>query len=114
MGLIPALVGYDVSRRYNSSHEPAYIVLDWRLFCLKLDNKKIRFSRKTQEVVLEESNITLNIEDAYLSPESIRIDPKKLLSQNRVSSAALFWGDYNLQKIGPDDVVGIGGRASNL
>lgn len=27
---------------------------------------------------------------------------------------ALFWRDYNLRTINPDDVVGIGGRASNL
>ena len=127
MGLIPALVGYGVSKCYHGSCKPAYIVLvtgdysgDLReqrkllLDCLKLDNKKRWFNRKTHEVVLEEFNITLNIEDAYLSPENIRMDPTKLFAQDRVASAALFWGDYNLRKIGPDDVVGIGGRALDL
>jgi len=79
-----------------------------------LKNIKRRFNRKTQEVVLEEFNITLNVEDAYLSRESIRIDLRRLFSDHYVSSAALFCRDYNLRIINPDDVVGIGGGASNL
>ena len=79
-----------------------------------LKNIKRRFNRKTQEVVLEEFNITLNVEDAYLSLESIRMDPRRLFSDHYVSSAALFWRDYNLRIINSDDVVGIGGGASNL
>jgi hypothetical protein len=84
------------------------------LECLKLDNNKRQFNKKTQEVVLEEFNISLNIEDAYLSRESIRIDPRRLFSERSVSLTALFWRVYNLRTINPDDVVGIGGRASNL
>jgi len=127
MGLVPALVGQGVRTRYDGSREEAYIVLvtgDYSgdlqlrkqllLDCLELDNDKRRFNERTQEVVLKEHNITLNIEDAYLSFESIRLDPKRLFSKNCVSSAALFWGDHDLRIIGPDDVVGIGGRASDL
>ena len=127
MGLIPVLLGQGVRILHSGSHKPAYVVLvtgdysgelrDQRkllLECLKIDNNKRRFNRRTQEVVLEEFNITLNIEDAYLSPESIRMDPRKLFSEHCISSAALFWRDYNLRAINPDDVVGIGGRASNL
>jgi len=127
MGLIPALLGQGVRNLHNGSHEPAYIVLvtgDYSgelreqrkllLECLKIDNIKRRFNRKTQEVVLEEFNITLNVEDTYLSRESIRMDPRRLFSDHYISSAALFWRDYNLRIINPDDVVGIGGGASNL
>lgn len=91
MGLIPALVGQDIRKPYNGCYEPSHIVLvtgDYSgelrnqrkllLDCLKLDSNKRQFSRRTQEVVLEEFNITLNIEDAYLSPESIRLNPRRL------------------------------------
>lgn len=64
--------------------------------------------------MLEEFNITLNIKDACLSFESIRIDLSWLFSPHRISSAALFWGDYDLREIGLDSVIGIGGRATNL
>ena len=127
MGLIPAVVGHDLHKRYNGSGEPVYIALvtgDYSgelrkkrgllLDCLDLDNDKRRFNRRSQEVVLKEFNITLNIEDAYLSPESIRINPKMIFSPHCLISAALFWKDYDLRIIGPDQVVGIGGRASNL
>jgi len=127
MGLIPALVGQDVRNLHSGSHERGYIVLvtgdhsgelrklrELLLKCLRIDNKKRRFDRKTQEVVLEEFNITLNIEDAYLSAASIRMDPRQLFSEHRISSAALFWCDCNLRTIHPDDVVGIGGKACNL
>ena len=40
--------------------------------------------------MLKELNITLNIEDAYLGFESIRIDPKRIFSKHCVSLAALF------------------------
>jgi hypothetical protein len=56
----------------------------------------------------------LNIEDAYLSCESTRIDPRRLFYEYSVSSATLFWRDYNLRIINPDDIIGIRGRASNL
>jgi len=127
MGLIPALVGQGVRDLYTGSLEPGYIVLvtgdhsgelrklrNLLLECLKIDNHKRRFSRRTQEVSLEEFNITLNIEDAYLSSASIRMDPRRLFSEDPISSAALFWRDYNLRSINADDVVGIGGRPSNL
>ncbi len=100
---MPVIVGQDVSTLYNSSCELAYIVLitgdysrDLRLQkqllvdCLELDNDKRRFNKRTQEVVLKALNITLNIEDPYLSFESIRINLKRLFSKNSVSSAALF------------------------
>jgi hypothetical protein len=79
-----------------------------------LKNIKRRLNRKTQEVVLEEFNITLNVEDAYLSRKSIRIDLKRLFSDHYVSSAVLFYRDYNLRIINPDDVINIRGGASNL
>jgi hypothetical protein len=64
--------------------------------------------------VLEEFNITLNVEDTYLSCESIRMDLRRLFLDYYISSAALFWRDYNLRIINPDDIVGIRGGASNL
>jgi len=79
-----------------------------------LKNIKRRFNKKTQEVVLKEFNITLNVEDAYLSRESIRIDLRRLFSDHYVSSAALFCRDYNLRIINPDDIISIRGGASNL
>jgi hypothetical protein len=63
MGLIPVIVGQDVSTLYNGSREPAYIVLvtgdysgDLRLQkqllldCLELDNDKRLFNERTQEL----------------------------------------------------------------
>ena len=79
-----------------------------------LKNIKRRFNRKTQEVVLKEFNITLNVEDAYFSRESIRIDLKRLFSDHYVSSAVLFYRDYNLRIVNPDDIVSIKRGASNL
>ena len=123
MGLLPTLVSHTLINFYQGHRTPTYIVLSTGDFfgdlinqkellfeCLEAySNGKRRFNADTKEVVLEEFNITLNIEDAYLSPESIRIDtlPATVLG-------GLFWQDYNLRVIGPDSVVGIGGRASNL
>jgi hypothetical protein len=79
-----------------------------------LKNIKRRFNRKTQEVVLKEFNITLNVEDAYFSRESIRINLRRLFSDHYVSSAVLFYRDYNLRIINPDNIIGIKRGASNL
>ena len=64
--------------------------------------------------MLKEFNITLNVEDAYLSYKSIRIDLRRLFSDHYVSSAAIVCRDYNLRIINPDDIISIRGGASNL
>jgi len=64
--------------------------------------------------VLKEFNITLNVEDAYLSYKSIRINLRRLFLNYYVSSATLFYYDYNLQIINPDNIISIKGGASNL
>jgi hypothetical protein len=79
-----------------------------------LKNIKRRFNKKTQEVVLKEFNITLNVEDAYFSRENIRIDLKRLFSDHYVSSTVLFCRDYNLRIINPDDIISIKRGAFNL
>ena len=127
MGLIPALVGHGLKNFCHSHYTPTYIVLstgdnsgelrhekDLLLHCIEINHDNRRFDERTKEVVLEEFNITLNIEDAYLNYESIRIDPRRLFSPHYISSTALFWGDYNLRMIESNAVVGIGGRATNL
>jgi hypothetical protein len=127
MGLIPALVGHGLKPFCYGHYTPTYIVLstgdnsgelrhekDLLLHCLEINHDNRRFDERTKEVVLEEFNITLNIEDAYLNYESIRIDPRWLFSPHCISSAALFWGDYDLRMIESNAVVGIGGRATNL
>ena len=64
--------------------------------------------------MLKEFNITLNVEDAYLSYKSIRINLRRLFLNYYVSSATLFYYDYNLQIINPDNIISIKGGASNL
>ena len=79
-----------------------------------LKNIKRRFNKKTQEVILKEFNIILNVKDAYFNRESIKIDLKRLFSDHYISSAILFYRDYNLQIINPDDIINIKKRAFNL
>ncbi|KFZ16136.1 hypothetical protein V501_02385 [Pseudogymnoascus sp. VKM F-4519 (FW-2642)] len=137
MGLVPILVGHDVSRVYNNTFQPpAYfnylseilnICLvtgdfsgelakqkDLLIKCLGIDNKKRRLYDSVGTVILEDVGISLNIKNALGPREIIPTDVKDLFSKDSVSSAALFWGDYSLRTIGPDDVVGVGGRASSL
>jgi hypothetical protein len=137
MGLVPILVGHDVSRVYNNTFQPpAYFnylaeVLniclvtgdfsrelankkDLLIKCLGIDNKKRRLYGSAGIVLLEDVGISLSIINALGPREIIPTDPSDLFSKDSVSSAALFWGDYSLRTIGPDDVVGVGGRASNL
>ena len=103
IGLIPALVEHGLKNFYHSSYTPTYIVLSTRdnsrelqykkdllLYCLEINHDNRRFDERTKEVVLEEFNITLNIEDAYLNYESIRIDLRRLFSPHYISSTALF------------------------
>jgi len=79
-----------------------------------LKNIKRRFNKKTQEVILKEFNIILNVKDAYFNRESIKIDLKRLFSDHYISSVILFYRDYNLQIINPDDIINIKKRAFNL
>jgi hypothetical protein len=70
------------------------------------------------EIVFQESNITLNIDDVLWVPEIILSTPEKLFSHRHTGlrSASLYWRDnqYTVRTIGPDDIVGIGERASTL
>ncbi|KAF8856260.1 hypothetical protein BDZ45DRAFT_691891 [Acephala macrosclerotiorum] len=128
MGLVPVLLGQGLKNTHSGDSAPIYIVLstgdysgdlrcerDLLLQCLEVhDYSNRRFDEKNKEVILEEFNITLNIEDAWFNFDSIKIDPRKLFSKHCVSSAALFWGDYDLRTIESDAVVGIGRRATSL
>lgn len=137
MGLVPILLGHDVSRVYNNTFQPpAYsnylseklnICLvtgdfsgelakkkDLLIKCLGIDHKKRRLYDSVGIVMLDDAGIILSIINALGPREIIPTDPRDFFSKDSVSSAALFWGDYSLRTIGPDDVVGVGGRASNL
>lgn len=137
IGLVPILVGHDVSRVYNNTFQPPanfnYLLevlniclvtgdfsrklakkKDILIKCLGIDNKKRRLYGSTSIVILEEASISLSIINALSPQEIIRIDPRDLFSKNSVSLAALFWDDYSLRTIRPDDVVRVGGRASSL
>jgi hypothetical protein len=137
MGLVPVLVGQDVSKLYNNTFQPSsnfsysseilnicLVTGDFSgelakkknllITCLGIDNEKRRLYEGAGAVILEDSCIYLNIKNALGPREIIPMDPRELFSKDSVSSAALFWGDYNLRRIGPEDVVGVGGRALNL
>lgn len=136
--LVPILVGHDVSRLYNNTFQPSHdfsyssemlniclvtgdfsgeLVEEIELLktSLGINGSSRRLYEKVGEVILEDACICLNIISALaLGPRGvISMDPKELFSKTQLSSAALFWNDYQLRIIGPDDVVGIGGKVSD-
>jgi hypothetical protein len=70
------------------------------------------------EIVFQESDITLNINEALYNLFYISLTPEKLFSCQHTSlrSTSLYWKDnqYAVRTIGPDDIVGMGDKASTL
>jgi hypothetical protein len=68
--------------------------------------------------VFQESNITLNINEALYNLFYISLTPEKLFSYQHTGlrSASLYWKDnqYAVRTIGPDDIVGMGDKACTL
>ena len=79
---------------------------------------KINNWNGVNEIVFQESNITLNIDDALWAPEIINPSPEKLFSYQHTGlcSASLYWKDnqYAVRTIEPDDIVCIGEKAPVL
>lgn len=71
-----------------------------------------------QEIMLQESNIALNIDEALYNLFFIGLTLEKLFphQDTGLRSASLYWRDnqYAVRTIGPDHIVGIGEKASTL
>jgi acyl-coenzyme A thioesterase PaaI-like protein len=125
-GLNPSLIGDDLHNLFNDPKQPAYICLSTgdKSANIRYDKMKLLASLREHhfnengEVVFHDSNIILNIDEALYNRFFVTSTPKKLFScqDNRLRSASLYWADsqHALRAIGPDDIVGIGERASTL
>ena len=125
-GLNLALVGDDLHSLHYDPMNPAYIALVTgdKHGNIRHDRTKLLMSlrahhwNENNEIVFDESNITLNVDEALHNPFMVTLSPKKLFSYRHGSlrSASLYWKDsrYALRTIGPDDIVGIGERTSTL
>jgi len=126
-----ALVGQNLHSIYDIDHtienQPAYIVLvtgdksgDIRSYSqIFIDSLRPHtFNETTKEVVFTNSKIVLNIHDALSNLGMNFMDPGRLFSyqDNSLRSAYLYWQDshYALRTLGIEDVVGIGGKVSDL
>ncbi len=125
-GLNLSLIGYDLCNLYHDPMQPAYIVLSTGDKSGNIRHDKARLLKSLRahhlneknEVVFDESNITLNIDGALHNPFCITSSPRELFSSQdgQLRSASLYWKDsrYALREIGPEDIVGIGKRATTL
>ncbi|RFU27841.1 hypothetical protein B7463_g8494, partial [Scytalidium lignicola] len=125
-GLNPVLIGDDLHNLYCDPMRPAYLALltGDRTSNLRHDRIKLLASlrphhwNEDNEIVFDQSNIVLNIIEPLYNSFIVTLPPEKLFTYqyNQLRSAALYWKDsrYALRTIGPDDIVGIGERASNL
>ena len=125
-GLNPFLIGDRLHALFDDPKQPAYISLSTgdKTRNIRHDKMKLLASLREHhlnengEVVFHDSKIILNIDEALYNPFFVTSTPKRLFScqNNRLRSASLYWADsqYALRTIGPDDIVGIGERASTL
>jgi hypothetical protein len=125
-GLNPFLIGDDLHTLFDDPKQPAYICLATgdKTGNIQHDKMKLLASLRDHhfnengEVVFHDSKVILNIDGALYNRFLVTSTPKNLFScqNNRLRSASLYWADsqYALRTIGPDDIVGIGERASTL
>jgi hypothetical protein len=125
-GLNFFLVGDDLHSLHRDPIHQAYLALSTgdKTGKIRHDKMNLLASLKAHnwneknEIVFQESNITLNIDEALHNPFFISLTPEKLFSYQHTGlrSASLYWKDsqYAVRTIGPDDIVGMGERASIL
>ncbi|KAH8812099.1 hypothetical protein F5884DRAFT_855407 [Xylogone sp. PMI_703] len=129
-GLNPVLVGDDLHGIFHNSdsastHQSYLTLLTGdRTGNLRHDRIKLLASlrphhwNEDNEIVFDESNITLNIIEPMYSSFIVTCQSEKLFTfqYNGLRSASLYWKDshYALRAIGPQDIVGIGAHAANL
>ena len=126
-GLNFILIGDDLRDLLNDPKRPACIALltGDRTGRIRPNKTKFLLSlrphdlNEKHEIVFHESNIILNVADALYNTFFTTLEPSQLFSccgDNELRSASLYWQDmeYALRTIGPNDIVGVGGRASTL
>ncbi len=117
----PTLLGNDLVKLYYRNSKPAYLALlvsDWsgdvhrnsEMLFSSFREQDYEFDAEKSEIRFKKSRTTLNICDAIERVEIIPMeDPRKLFGSHkkRLHTAALYYRDHELCRIGPDHIGGV-------